>query len=277
LCAIPAWIFGQENKSEQKDALKKELLAATGVKNIFEEFSSTLANNKLDSAMLWKSYSENPKFKQLNAKQQKAFKTHIDESSIRIADRYRELVKERGIFSTELKEQLFYSALDKLFTEDELKTLLAFYNLPDVKKFMSGSDDAKEMDSKEITDFLNKPEGKILGKKKMSDLAFEIVFRPSSCRCASAASRNWNVFSILSFSSPDLIQLNRSPARQSSSSRVAAYCIRLGRVKKSEPFCASSAGSKAATVPLDWPKRASIPRGASADKLFKNVSRPTES
>src|SRR5262245_48975866 len=106
---------------------------------------------------------------------------------------------------------------------------------------------------------------------------FPVVLRPSSCRCASAASRSGNVFSILSFNSPDLIQLKRSPARQSSSSRVAAYCARLGRVKKSEPFCASSAGSKSATGPLDWPKSASIPRGASEDRLFKNVSRPTES
>src|SRR5262249_1593831 len=106
---------------------------------------------------------------------------------------------------------------------------------------------------------------------------FPVVFLPSSCRCASAASRSGNVFSILSFNSPDLIQLNRSPARQSNSSFVAAYCARLGRVKKSEPFCASSAGSNAATGPLDWPKSANIPRGASDDRLFKNVSRPTES
>ena len=51
---------------------------------------------------------------------------------------------------------------------------------------------------------------------------FPVVFLASNCRCASAASASGNVFSIRSFSSPDLIQSNNSPARHSKSSRVAA-------------------------------------------------------
>src|SRR5687767_15555176 len=78
-----------------------------------------------------------------------------------------------------------------------------------------------------------------------------VVLRPSSARCASATSFNGNSNSIRSFSLPSRIQPSTSPARCTSSSRVAVYANRLGRVRKSEPLAPRMPASNGGTGPLD--------------------------
>src|SRR5437667_6108588 len=80
-----------------------------------------------------------------------------------------------------------------------------------------------------------------------------VVFRPSRARWASAASLRGNSNSVRSLSLPSRIQPSTSPARWRSSSRVATWWPRLGRVRNGEPFWFRTWGSKVPMGPLDWP------------------------
>src|SRR5438876_552022 len=80
-----------------------------------------------------------------------------------------------------------------------------------------------------------------------------VVFRPSRARWASAASLRGNSNSVRSLSLPSRIQPSTSPARWRSSSRVATWWTRLGRVRNREPFWFRTWGSKVPMGPLDWP------------------------
>ena len=53
--------------------------------------------------------------------------------------------------------------------------------------------------------------------------------------------------------------------------------MRDGRVRKSEPFWASSERSKGGIGPEDWPKETSIPMGRRQSRDFMKVAWPTES
>jgi hypothetical protein len=53
--------------------------------------------------------------------------------------------------------------------------------------------------------------------------------------------------------------------------------LSVGRVKKSEPFCAKMPRSTGPTGPEDWPKLTIRPRGRRQSSDFMKVSLPTES
>jgi hypothetical protein len=169
LFAPAGWIQNQEIKSEQKSALIKEVLALIKYKEksekISEEFKREFPppGNKEIVEMLWKTYPQNPEFKRLNAKQQKALKKHLQDSSTRIGDRYN---KEKALLEVsmpEVEDQFFYNAFDKL-TVEELKELIAYFRSPTGKKnleFEFGrSAPVTENESKESMDFLVSPIGK---------------------------------------------------------------------------------------------------------------------
>jgi hypothetical protein len=183
LCALSAAILGQEKRSAQKDALINELYTLSGLGEK-DDLSRKEMNDAIDEAYpakernkkmierLWQAYSDDPEFKRFNAKQQEAFKKHLDESSDRIRNRYSELIDQKGLNSKKATEQLFYSIIDKIFTEDELKGLVAFYSSPAVKKSRSEpSSQLSEAEFKEITGFYNTP----LGMKFMSRLFDEFA------------------------------------------------------------------------------------------------------
>ena len=62
-------------------------------------------------------------------------------------------------------------------------------------------------------------------------------WRSSSCRWASAALANGKFPLMCTLGTPDLTQLSTSPALHSSSSLVAVWSPREGRVKNNDPLC----------------------------------------
>ncbi len=77
--------------------------------------------------------AQDPKIKRMSSQEQAALKKYIDESSVRIGERFRELVPQRVNFA-ETIEQISYALYDKYFTEGELKDLIAFYSSATGKK-----------------------------------------------------------------------------------------------------------------------------------------------
>src|SRR5260370_765190 len=104
-----------------------------------------------------------------------------------------------------------------------------------------------------------------------------VVLRPSNARCASAASFSGNSNSVRSRSLPSRIQPSTSPARWSSSARVAVWWTRLGRVRKSDPFWFRICRSNPPMGPLDWPQSTILPRAARQLNPLSQIVFPTES
>jgi hypothetical protein len=125
----------QESISAEKKALIKELLVVTDAKNNAEKVldSILLQMEKEMPRILMQTSSQDPRVKRMSAQERAALKKYIDESSVRIGNRFRELVPQRLNFA-ETIEQISYSLYDKFFTEGELKDLIVFYGSATGKK-----------------------------------------------------------------------------------------------------------------------------------------------
>jgi hypothetical protein len=162
LLSSPAmWIYGQEINqeinAERKSALIKELFALSS--SAFAADTSLPTGKLLET--LWKSYSQDPTFKRLNAKQREALKKQIDQSSIRIEKRFEDLLEQK-------LTEIYYLVYDKAFDENELKQLVDFSKSPLGKKFREykpgNSAPLTQTESEGMLEFLKSP----VGKKSMA-------------------------------------------------------------------------------------------------------------
>ena len=133
--ALATQAKAQEPISAEKKALIKELLIATDVRNNAQNVLDTilLQMQKEMPKILLQSASQDPKYSRMSSQEKAALKKYIEEASVRISNRFRELAPQRLNFA-ETIEQISYPLYDKFFTEGELKDLITFYNSTTGKK-----------------------------------------------------------------------------------------------------------------------------------------------
>lgn len=128
VCGLATAANAQDNISPEKRVLIKEII----VLNDFQKNMDAMMNFFMDS-------SEKEALKhiteQVNAEKDLAPKERerrvreLTEDTTRFNNRFKELMRQK-LNLPQLMEQIIYSIYDKYFTEDDLKTMVAFYKSP---------------------------------------------------------------------------------------------------------------------------------------------------
>lgn len=130
----------QQNISPEKQALIREFVEASGGQDGETELTGMLVSfHENASAQMLSSIIDEEK--SFTLAQKKELKQMIPESAQRIGERIRQ-------FSTDqMLKEVIYPSIDKNFTENELRDIIAFYRSPSGQKLMAFSSLAHEEDT----------------------------------------------------------------------------------------------------------------------------------
>jgi hypothetical protein len=124
----------QNNISPEKKALIKEMLAASDVQKMGDMMMKATMDQLETGTPARIAESVNSMPNLTRQEREKMIRTLTDDNA-RFTKRFRELTKEK-INWLQLVEELMYPIVDKYFTEDDLKNMIAFYKSPAGKKVL---------------------------------------------------------------------------------------------------------------------------------------------
>lgn len=134
LTGLAATATAQSAISAEKRALIKEMLAATDMQKAGDAMMKTMLDQFEKDSPQRIAESVNA-LSDLTPPEREKMIREITADNARILKRSRELMMEKIDWS-QLMDQLMYPIMDKYYTEDDLKTLIAFYKSPTGKKVL---------------------------------------------------------------------------------------------------------------------------------------------
>jgi len=129
--------FGQEKVSPQKKALIKEFLVLTNAASTAETIIRQLQQQLQGptASIFAQGLREQLASEKLTSDERKRAEAHVDDAAQRIVERIRTEIPKRVNYA-ETIERISTEIYGKLFTEEELKELIAIYKTPVAQKFI---------------------------------------------------------------------------------------------------------------------------------------------
>jgi hypothetical protein len=134
IIGLAATTTAQSTISAEKRALIKEMMAATDVQKVGDEMMKAMLDQFERDAPEQIAQSVNA-MQDLKPQEREKMLQDMTADNARLVKRFRELIKEKLDWS-QLMDQLMYPIVDKYYTEDDLKNLIAFYKSPTGKKVL---------------------------------------------------------------------------------------------------------------------------------------------
>lgn len=134
IIGLAATAVAQGTISAEKRALIKEMIVVTDVQKASDMMMKAVGDQleRDTPRRIADSVNEMP---DLTPQEREKMIREMTEDSARFTKRFRELIHEK-LDWTQLVEQLMYPIVDKYYTEDDLKNLIAFYKSPTGKKVL---------------------------------------------------------------------------------------------------------------------------------------------
>lgn len=125
---LTAAAHAQETISPEKRALIKEMLAVTDMQKSIDMMTKAMSDQfeKEEPQRIADSVNE---IEGLTPEEREKLRREMAEDSARFFKRYQEVFQQK-VNLAEVLDQMMASILDKYFTEDDLKSLIAFYKSP---------------------------------------------------------------------------------------------------------------------------------------------------
>jgi hypothetical protein len=124
----------QNTITPEKRALIKEMIVATDVQKMSDAMMKATMDQLENNSPRWIAESVNI-MSDLKPEERKEMIREMTDSSARFTKRFRELMKEK-LDWVQLVEELIYPIIDKYYTEDDLKNMIAFYKSPTGRKVL---------------------------------------------------------------------------------------------------------------------------------------------
>jgi hypothetical protein len=134
ILGLSATASAQNTISPEKRALIKEMVVATDVQKVSDVMIKATMDQLENGAPERISQSVNA-ISDLTPEERKKMIRKMTDDSARVTKRFRELMKEK-LDWVQLVEELVYPVIDKYYTEDDLKNMIAFYKSPTGKKVL---------------------------------------------------------------------------------------------------------------------------------------------
>jgi uncharacterized protein len=134
ILGLSATASAQNTISPEKRALIKEMIVATDAQKISDVMIKATMDQLENNSPKRIAESVNA-MSDLTPEERKKMIQEMTDSSARFTKRFRELVKEK-LDWVQLMEELVYPIVDKYYTEDDLRNMIAFYKSPTGKKVL---------------------------------------------------------------------------------------------------------------------------------------------